>query len=413
MKNTHHSAGKDQKSVFPVLPAPWLITVLATVLLMIGAVNLYTFGVFFKPIANDFGWSRAAVSGSIAIRGLVTAAFVIPIGYWADRYGPRRITLLCLTVLGVSLLLIAKVTALWHLYVVQGLFIGIGVSGPFVVLTGTVGKWHDRKRGLALGIAAAGYGLSSVIFAPVAASMINAFGWRFATFMLGLVVLIVGIPGSLFLRNPPVASNVILNGGDIVQSRLFVVWREVPRFLKDRTFLKVTLMFLLFVASYQMVLYHFVNYATDEGVNVVTAASMMSALGVGSITGRLVMGAVSDRIGIRAAVAVCFTLLTISLILMNWNVSLWMLWVSVLIFGFSYGGEVPMVPAIIAERFGTERLVTIMGIAMSFIFIGSAVGPYMGGLIFDLYDSYFWALVLGAVFTTVSLALVLRLAPRA
>ena len=96
---------------------------------------------------------------------------------------------------------------------------------------------------------------------------------------------------------------------------------------------------------------------------------------------------------------------------MNWNISLSMLWVSVLMFGFSYGGEVPMIPSIIVERFGIERLQTIMGIIMAFSAIGSATGPYIGGIIFDIFDNYFWALTLGAIFTTLALVLVLRLGP--
>jgi MFS family permease len=411
MQNEQNSEVNAGEKAFLGLSFPWLITVLVAVLLMISVVNMNTFGVFFKPIAEDFDWSRAAVSGAVAIRGFVMAVFAIPIGYWTDRYGPRRIILPSFIIIGASLLIIAQITALWQLYMAQGLLMGIGVSGPFIALIAVVSKWHDRRRGIALGIASVGVGLGSVIFPPIAAKLIEAVDWRFAMSMLGVMVLAIGVPGSLFLKNPPGTAKVIADIRDIEQSGLFGIWRMLPQFLKNRTFLTVVTMFFLFIITVQMVLNHFVNYATDVGVSAVTAASMMSALGIGSITGRLVVGSVSDWTGIRVAIALCFSLFTVSLILMNWNVSLWMMWVSVILFGFSYGGEMPLVPGIIAERFGTEHLTTIIGIAMSIIFMGASVGPYMGGLLFDLLDGYFGALALCAVFTMISLILVLRLGP--
>jgi MFS family permease len=168
-------------------------------------------------------------------------------------------------------------------------------------------------------------------------------------------------------------------------------------------------MFFLFNIANQLVVAHFVNYATDMGVSVLIAASMMSALGIASTTGRLFEGAFSDRIGIKAAVIACFFLGVISLILMDWNASSLMLWVSAVIFGFAFGGAIPLVPGILSERFGTERLATTTGIVISFMTLGAALGTYLGGFMFDLFGSYSWALTLSAALAGISLVLALRL----
>jgi len=150
MQEMQQGDGKSQARTFLGISFPWIIVLIGVLLLMLVNVNSNTFGVFFKPIAGEFGWSRSAVSTALAIRSLLAAVFVVPMGYWSDRYGPRRVVLPCFLLLGVSMILIAKVSALWQLYLVQGLCVGVASSGPFVCVISTVAKWHVRRPGLAL-----------------------------------------------------------------------------------------------------------------------------------------------------------------------------------------------------------------------------------------------------------------------
>ncbi len=157
------------------IPFPWLIVLVGALLLISSNIYGNTFGVFFKPIAEGFGWSRAAMSGAFTIRSVACAVFVVPMGYLTDRYGPRRVLLPCFILLGAGTMAVSSVTTLWQFYLIQGLCVGVGTAGPFICVMSTVAKWHDTKRGLALGMASIGSGLSSIIFPPLAAKLIEAF----------------------------------------------------------------------------------------------------------------------------------------------------------------------------------------------------------------------------------------------
>lgn len=404
------SSEKSKKSKLDSIPSPWIIVILSAMLLMCSGIYSYTFGVFFKPIAGEFEWSRAVMSGAYAIRSLVVAAFVVPVGYLADRYGPRKVLLPCFLLLGISMIASVSVSTIWQLFLVQGLGIGIGCSGPFVCVTSTVVKWHEKRRGLALGIATAGTGLSSIIFPLVAANLIEVQGWRFAISVIGAIILAIGIPASLFMKDPPDLLKQKSTSGITTRRGLFEGWRLLPQFLKNPVFLALMLMFLLFNAVGNMLFNHLVNYATDIGIATLAAAAMMSAMGVASTTGRLGMGAISDRIGTKADASICCILLAISYVLLISKVPV-LMWVAVVLFGIGYGGSVPLIAAIMGERVGIEKLAMATGVSTMGAFIGAALGPWLGGLIFDISGNYLWALILSVVFSIVALIIILRLPP--
>jgi MFS family permease len=366
---------KSHVTKLPGISFPWIVVLLGTLLLFSGYAYNYTFGVFFKPIAADFGWSRAVMSGAYAIRSLVCAAFVVPMGYWADRYGPRRVLLPCFILLGASMMAVAKVTNIWQLYLIQGAGIGIGMSGPFVCVMSTVAKWHDARRGLALGIASAGIGLSSIIFPLVATQLIQATDWQFAIFIIGVIILAVGVPPSLIMKDPPNAIKRQLpsSGGDFRGP--LDAWGLLPQFLKNSEFLAIIIMSLLVGAVGNMLLNHLVNYATDIGITSLVAAGMMSAMGVASTIGRLGIGAISDRIGTKRDAALCCILLAASFMLLISKVPT-LMWVAAVLFGIGYGGSIPLVPALMGERVGIEQLSTATGVGTMGMLIGAALGPW-------------------------------------
>jgi len=386
---------------------PWVIVILSTALLMVVSMYNYTYGVFFKPIADEFGWSRAVVSGGYSVRCLVAAVSVVPMGYWADRYGPRRVLLPSLIFIGICMMAMAKVTAIWQLYLIQGVGFGISTSGPFACITSTVAKWHDTKRGLALGIAAAGIGLSSIIFPPMATYLIQAVNWQFAIFILGVIILVVGIPASFFMKDPPNEKGE--QPKDIPQG-IVGAWSALPRFVKNRTFFAIVIIFFLTNCVGYLLLNHFVNYATDIGLTALAAAGMMSIMGVASTIGRLGLGTFSDKIGAKKDAAICCLLIGLSFILLITK-STALMWVAVMIFGVGFGGTVPLAPAIMGERVNNQQLSTATAAASMGMFVGGAVGPWAGGIIFDRTGGYLWALLLGVGISIAAFIIVLCLPP--
>jgi MFS family permease len=153
---------------------------------------------------------------------------------------------------------------------------------------------------------------------------------------------------------------------------------------------------------------HLVNYATDIGITALVAAGMMSAMGVASTLGRLAIGAFSDRIGTRRDTAMCCILLAVSCFLLISKVPA-LMWAAAALFGVGFGGSMPLVPAIMGERVGIEELSTATGVASMGIFIGAALGPWLGGYIFDVSGSYLWALLLSAAACIAALIITLRM----
>ena len=387
---------------------PWIVVILGAMLLFSANAYNQTFGVFFKPITNNFGWTRATMSGAYAIRSLVCAVFVVPMGYWADRYGPRWVLLPCFILLGAGMMAIAKVTTIWQLYLIQGAGIGIGMSGPFVCIMSTVAKWHQSRRGLALGIASAGTGLSSIIFPLVTTQLIQTKGWQFAIFIIGLIILAIGVPASLIMKDPPNKIKRKLHSNDRTSQGLFDILGLLPQFLKKPAFLSIIIMFMLIGAIGNMLYNHLVNYATDIGITALVAAGMMSAMGVASTIGRLGIGAISDRIGTKRDTAMCCILLVVSCLLLVSKVPA-LMWVAVALFGVGFGGSMPLVPAIMGERVGIEQLSTATGVGSVGIFIGAALGPWLGGFIYDVSGSYLWALLLSAGAGTTAFIITIRM----
>jgi MFS family permease len=392
----------------PGISFPWVVVLLGALLLMSAYIYTYTFGVFFKPIAVQFDWGRAEMSASYAIRSLVAAALVVPMGHWADRYGPRRVLLPSFILIGVSLMAVARVTNLWQLYLLQGACVGIGSAGPFACVLSTVAKWHDTRRGLALGMASAGIGLTSIVFPPVATKLIEAHGWPLATFVIGLIILALGIPSSLIIRDPPNASKQPSSGKSAGPKGLLHAWGLLPQFLRNPAFLAIVILFVLISAVGQMLLNHLVNYATDTGISTLAAAGMMSALGAASTIGRLGIGFVSDKIGAKRDAALCCVLLAVSFVLLILKVPA-LMWMAAVLFGIGFGGSVTLIPALMAERVRLERLGAATGVGTMGAFIGAAIGPWLGGLIFDASGSYLWALVLAAGGSLAAFIVALRL----
>jgi MFS family permease len=142
---------------------------------------------------------------------------------------------------------------------------------------------------------------------------------------------------------------------------------------------------------------HLVNYATDLGISSLIAATFISVIGIGSVTGRVTMGAFSDRIGSHNALLICCVILAGTLILLIFSKELWMFYFFAIVFGFAYGGEVPQMAALVGSFFGLHAVTVLVGIITMSARMGGALGSYLGGAIFDVTDSYRFAFGIASV----------------
>lgn len=388
----------------------WVIVIVLFITGVVIVGSRLSFGVFFKPIENEFNLSRAATSLIPSIYMLLSGIFGFFSGWALDKYGPRLVLFLMGLVTGASLLLTARASSLWQLFVSYGLLQAIGTGGVFVVPASIISRWFYQKRGLALGIATTSSGLGTVITVPFATYLIARYDWRVAYLILGLIVLVVVIPLSKLLRKDPQATGYLSNNVKVspIEHGMYQEQKnklEVPRtsspallkVSKTRSFWCFMFIHIFYAFCMLLILTHLVPYITDMHFSAVDAAAVVTVLGGVSIIGRVLMGIVSDRVGRKLSLIICTLLEAGSLVFLIWASNLWTLYLFGIVFGFAYGGFVSSMGALVGYSFELGKIGAIFGMLEIGFGIGAAAGPIVGGVIYDTSGSYFAAFIIGAV----------------
>lgn len=387
----------------------WVIVIVSLIMMAITYGIMYSYSVFFKPLAEHFNWNRettsAIYSASLIIRGAVS----IGIGWLADKYGANKVMAFCGIMMGLGMALSSLVTSLWQLFLTFALVEAIGLSGTFGIATAVTSRWFTHNRGLALGIVSSGTGLGTLVFVPGLERLINAFDWSQAFLISGIVCGSIMFAIAFLLRSPPPAVSSpsysapgtsapgIVPGtvkASAASGQTAAKNVSVRMALRNPQMLLVLVIYALFFFCAQTVTVHLVAYATDTGIDSLVAATFISIIGLVSIAGRLSMGMGSDRINLNNMLILSCGLLTASLLTLIFVKSLWAFYVFAAVFGFAYGGEIPQIPMFISRLFGTGTLATLIGLTLFVTNIGGALGPWITGLVFDITANYRWAFVM-------------------
>jgi len=395
----------------------WVIVICSTLQIISGAGAMYTFGIFFKPIANELVVSRAALSGAYSLFMFNCGFFSMVCGYLCDKYGPAKTGMAAGFLLGLGLILSSQVNSLWQFYVTYGLISGIGMGGGFSIGMGTTARWFEKRRGLALGIVASGAGIGMLIYMPVSESLIASYHWDGAYLVLGFIILTVVVTSAAFLRSSPAKVGLKPYGYEEQVSPQIIIEKPVSSgqdfsiftAIRTRFMLLLVSIYLLFAIGQQMVTVHLVNYATDTGILTIMAASLMSVVGIGGIIGRTSMGAISDKIGAKNALLACCATMTLALIMLIFTRELWMFFLFAIIFGFAAGGEIPQMPILVGEFFGMKAVSGLVGVIVFGTCVGAALGSWAGGRLFDISQNYLTAFSLATACSISSVVVILVL----
>jgi len=325
-------------------------------------------------------------------------------GWALDRYGPRIVVLLMGLFTGLSLLLTSQTDSLWQLFITYSLLLAMGTGTMYVVSMSTVSRWFDKKRGSALGLAGSSAGSGPLFMAPFATYIISNFGWRTAYFVMGLIAWLIVIPLSRLLKRDPYEIEALPDGvksdsHDIGEKEDGIRLSGLPlsQVFRTRSFWLVIFIFLLNASNIFLVMTHLVRHARDINFSPMEAATVLSLLGGVAVVGRVILGIASDRVGRKVTVIFCALLQAGAMVWLIWAQDLWMLYLFALVYGFAYGGMIPVTAALVSDTFGLGRIGAILGLLEISFGIGAAIGPTVGGLIFDARGSYSLAFLLGAV----------------
>lgn len=409
----------------------WIVGVSAFLVFLDGGIGFYSYGVFYLPFEQEFGWGRAEVAFGMSIYTITYGAMGFLAGRLTDSYGPKTLMIIGAVVMGITFISRSFITDLWHLYLLMAIM-GAGVASfGGVPVAAVIANWFVKKRGLATGLAMTGIGLGGLFMVPLAQYLITILGWRLTTGILGGAGVAIVIPLILTVmktrpsevgalpdgENPnatsPTSEQTEKAGSSQTDESTSGLTPSVSipssnwslaESMRTRTFWFVTLAFGLLNLASGAVLTHEVPYLIDMGISPQSAAAALGFTAGMGVIGKLVAGVLVDRIGSRGVLVLLAVLQALGVVILLGTKEMTMVWIFVAVFGFGMGGTVTVRPTIVAEAFGVQNLGAIYGLLAGFATLGGAIGPVVAGMLFDSTRSYMMAMLAVIVAYVIAIA---------
>jgi MFS family permease len=372
---------------------------------------MWSFGVFFKPLQAEFGWSRALVSSGYTAFLFGFAISSIISGRLADRYSPRPILFVSGLLAGVGVSMCSQVGGINELRFF--LFIGgLGAGATISVPTSVVQRWFFGRphAALAVGIVMAGVGAGALFFTPLTNFLVIGYGWRNAYLITGILFMIIIVFSSIIIRPVPEENGFESKREECGEPFMAVGGLTTVEIIKNHSFMGITFIHCSVAAAFQVISVHIIPYATDEGLSPSIAAIALGLLGGFSVPGRIISGYVADRTGWRKILAVCLFGMTLFIFWLFFIRAIWVLFCFVFFYGICHGSRISSHIGVLGEFFGMRSLGEIIGITMAIGQIFGALAPYLAGFIFDVTDSYVAAFMIVMITLLISgiIALVIK-----
>lgn len=396
----------------------WWVIAAATFVYFLGIGSVfYGFSVFFNPMIAEFGWSRAVTSGAYSLSRLEGGIEGPIIGPLIDKFGARKLILAGIALCGVGFIALTLVRDALSLYLIFGLLLSLGYNTGFThATTAATANWFVKKRSRALSFLYVGGGLGGAAIVPLLALLITHFGWRTAAVVIGLVVIVFGLPMVLVIRSRPEDKGLLPDGEVLVkpgegssglapgetgvQSASYAISGEVDFTLKEalrtRAFWTYAVAMMLRACILSSIVIHQIPHLVDVGITYEAASGVLGTMVLMSIPGRLLFGWLGDRFDKRRLI-LGTSLLQAAGILIFINVSsLWMAYLFVAVYGIGYGGALPLAPALRGQLFGRKIFATVGGISAAINAVTGVAAPVLAGYLYDISGSYsvaFYALM--------------------
>jgi len=409
----------------------WYITIAGLISYTLGYGARYSFSIIFPALLEEFKWPRDATAGMLSAHILAYGIASPFAGYLVDRTGPRKTMVCGAAILSLGLILSSWANQLWHFYLTFGILSGVGLclmgSVPF---TTVIRNWFERKRGLAFSIIFCGGGLAFIFYPPLA-WMIESWGWRPAFLAEGIVLGGIMIPLIIVVvRYHPMEMGLLQDGGapgktiHLKETQTVVeildpqwagtAWTLSKAVKTKRFWLMALTTFSLWGVMEHILVAHHVVYAIDIGYSKVYASSVLSLFGILFAFGSLA-GLISDRIGREWTITIG-TVVGISAIIVFMLIKdatqPWMLYYYSLMLGVGIGITAPTIAAAVTDIFQGPKVGFVIGSIWFGFALGGAIGPWLGGWLFEIYGNYFLAWIVAIVLYALACVAVWLAAPR-
>jgi MFS family permease len=346
--------------------------------------------VFLLPLERDFGWTRSQVASVYSIYLLVNGGTAALVGLVFDRLGPRWVYGAGTALLGTAFVLASGVTSLWQFYLCIGVLVGLGVSlNGMVPGSALLARWYRQRLSTAIGIAFSATGVGTILFVPLAQSLIGAYDWRIAYRALGVALLAL-LPVVLLLPWKRFASGSAQHHREARDRRTRQGW-TLRAALRTPVFWGLAGVFFCTATAMFSVVVQLVAFFIDAGFAPLTAASAFGFIGLLSAVSIMASGLISDRFGYRQTVTASFAGTAagvVVLFVLTFHPSGALLALFVVVFGFCMGTRGPIVSSICARYFSGAHVAAIYGAVYSANALGAAFGSLAGGALHDLTGGY-------------------------
>ncbi|MDN4495191.1 MFS transporter [Ureibacillus aquaedulcis] len=391
----------------------WYVLAITFLAIIVAGIIRSSSGVFLDPFETEFGWGRPTISFAFAVclllygfSGPFMAAFV-------EVFGLKRMMLYSMVILSVGLCLTFVMNSQWQLILIWGVMLGVG-SGLFLTVLSTqvANRWFVKRRGLAVGILTAATATGQLILLPILANFVENYSWRFAIALIFILSVLMLIVIAIFMRSNPKDIGLAPYGQVKEPSEQVLSSEKRNPFkmaiaslvegIKVKEFwLLAGSFFICGLSTSGLIGTHFISYCVSFGIPLVTAASMLSFMGVFDLIGTTISGWLSDRYDNRWLLFWYYTLRGISLLFLPFALAegsyAWLVIFSIF-YGLDWIATVPPTIGLTRQKFGLEKSAMMYGWIMASHQVGAGVAAYTGGVLFNIFGSYMWAFLLAGGF---------------
>lgn len=366
----------------------WRLPMAAALGYATACLYVYSLGPFIEPIQNEFGWSRSKVSSGVTLAAFFTAFFSVPIGMLVDRVGPRRVGLIGVSMMCVSLAAIGTATGSdanwWFLW---GLVALSTVPVQATVWTAAVNSRFEHSRGLALAVTLSGASFAAAISPIIATALISELGWRHAYFVMCACWLMIVLPVMWWYFRG--AQEQAVQHQNVLDTARQLTGLDFKQGLRTSAMYKLIVASGFYAFTVVGVVVHFVPLLRDQGVTPMSAASIASLIGIFSVVGRLGTGFLLDRFPGHLVGAIAFLIPIVACVmLLTMPQALIAHTMAAIIFGLTLGSEVDVIAFLAARYFGMRHFGAIYGTMVMALSFGTALGPLGAGMLYDRFEGY-------------------------
>ena len=387
----------------PATDRNWSLVAAGAVLGCVGVGALFSLAVLLQPMGSDTGWSRAGLSAAMTVAFLASGFAGFGWGALGDRIGPRPVVLAGSVLLGLALLLASRATTLLQFQLSFGLLLGVAVASFFAPVMAATAAAFERRRNLAIALVSAGVGVAPMTMSPLVAWLLTQVGWRETLLVLGLLCWALTLPAAWFVRAAPA-------GDAHGTSDSAAPGMKMAQALRSKPFIVLALAFFACCAAHSGPIFHTVSYAVGCGLSVTAAVTIYSMEGAAGLGGRLLFGLLGDRYGAKPVLVAGLAIQALAAVAYLAVERLGGFYAVAFVFGLAYGGTMPLYASLAREAFPPRILGGVIGAMTMLSGLGMALGPLLGGWLFDRYGSYAW-MYIGSLMLGLAAALVVSRFP--